>query len=373
MPERELHIIISGGGTGGHIFPAIAIADAIKKKEPQANILFVGASGKMEMEKVPAAGYRIIGIPVRGLQRRFTSDNLLFPFRLIVSLAKSRSIIKQHKPQVVVGVGGYASGPLLQMAIYAGIPAVIQEQNSYPGITNKLLAKKVNRICVAYEGLERFFPADKIVLCGNPVRNDIANLTACKKAEAAKFFNLDADRKTLLITGGSLGARTINESAHKHLDLLTDNGLQIIWQCGKNYFPQISASMPELRKKGIRIMAFIARMDLAYAMSDLVVSRAGAIALAELSITGKPSILIPSPNVAEDHQTHNAMALVAKGAAVILKDAEARDQLGETIIELLGKDEKMRELSKNIKNMAFINAADKIADEVLSAALNKKY
>jgi UDP-N-acetylglucosamine--N-acetylmuramyl-(pentapeptide) pyrophosphoryl-undecaprenol N-acetylglucosamine transferase len=373
MPERELHIIISGGGTGGHIFPAIAIADAIKKKEPQANILFVGASGKMEMEKVPAAGYRIVGIPVRGLQRRFTSDNFLFPFRLMVSLAKSRSIIKQHKPQVVVGVGGYASGPLLQMATYAGIPAVIQEQNSYPGITNKLLAKKVTRICVAYEGLERFFPADKIVLCGNPVRNDIANLTAGKKAEAAKFFNLDADRKTLLITGGSLGARTINESVHKHLDLLTDNGLQIIWQCGKNYFPQISTSLPELRKKGIRIMAFIARMDLAYAMSDLVVSRAGAIALAELSITGKPSILIPSPNVAEDHQTHNAMALVTKGAAVMLKDAEARDKLGETIIELLSKDEKMRELSKNIKNMAFINAADKIADEVLSAALNKKY
>lgn len=369
MLKPELHIIISGGGTGGHIFPALAIADALKKQVPGINILFVGASGKMEMEKVPASGYKIEGLPVRGLQRRLTLSNLAFPFRLLASLAKARKIIMQFKPDVVVGVGGYASGPLLRMAVRANIPTLIQEQNSYPGITNKLLAKKVTKICVAYEGMEKYFPQEKIVLCGNPVRNDILHLNG-KKQEAASYFNLDANRKTLLVTGGSLGARTINESTQKHLDLLIENGLQVIWQCGKSYFSLATKMNPGVKDKGIRIMEFISRMDLAYAIADLVVSRAGAIALAELCVAGKPAILIPSPNVAEDHQTHNAMALVKNEAAILLKDIEARDKFGATAIALMHNESKSRKLTENIKKMAFRKAADKIADEVLAASAN---
>lgn len=367
MPDRELHIIISGGGTGGHIFPAIAIADAIKKRVPNAQILFVGATGKMEMEKVPAAGYRIEGIPVRGLQRRLTLSNLIFPFRLLMSLVKARSILRRFKPDVAVGVGGYASGPLLRMAVSAKIPAIIQEQNSYPGITNRLLAKRVKKICVAYNGMEKYFPKEKIVVCGNPVRNDILNL-AGKKQEAAGFFNLDSTRKTLLITGGSLGARTINESAERHIDVFIRNGLQVIWQCGKSYYPIASALITKFEDKGIRIMEFISRMDLAYAMADIVVSRAGAIALAELCIAGKPAILIPSPNVTEDHQTHNAKALAGNDAAILLKDAEAIEKLGAMVIDLIADTDKTRTLSENIRKMAFSDAAGKIADEVLAAA-----
>jgi len=365
MRERKLHIIISGGGTGGHIFPAIAIADALKKLKPDAEILFVGASGKMEMEKVPAAGYQIVGIPVRGLQRRLTLSNLAFPFRLLASLWKARRIIRHFKPDVAVGVGGYASGPLLRMAVNAKIPAVIQEQNSYPGITNKLLAKKVNRICVAYEGMEKYFPAEKIVLCGNPVRSEILHLDG-KIQEAAAFFNLDPNRKTLLVTGGSLGAGTINKSIHKHLDLLIDNNMQVIWQCGKNYFQLAKELIPEFGNKGVRIMEFISRMDLAYALADLVVSRAGAIALAELCITGKPAILVPSPNVAEDHQTHNAMALAKNKAAILVRDDEAVEKLGDAIISLVRNDALMRDLTENIKKMAFTGSAGRIAQEVLA-------
>jgi UDP-N-acetylglucosamine--N-acetylmuramyl-(pentapeptide) pyrophosphoryl-undecaprenol N-acetylglucosamine transferase len=367
MPERKLHIIISGGGTGGHIFPAIAIADALKKAVPDAEILFVGASGKMEMEKVPAAGYQIVGIPVRGLQRRLTLSNLAFPFRLLASLLKARSIIRRFKPDVVVGVGGYASGPLLRMAVGANIPAVIQEQNSYPGITNKMLAKKVNRICVAYEGMEKYFPPEKLVLCGNPVRNDMLSISG-KKKEAAVYFDLDPNQKTLLVTGGSLGAKTINESIQTHLDLLIENGLQVIWQCGKNFYPLLGDLIPEVSNKGVRIMEFISRMDLAYSLAGLVVSRAGAIALAELCVSGKPAILVPSPNVAEDHQTHNAMALVSKDAAVLVKDTEAREKLGNAIIELMNDGEKMQSLSVNIKKMAFTGSAERIAEEVLAVA-----
>jgi len=371
MHKPGLNIIISGGGTGGHIFPAIAIADALKKKVPEAHILFVGASGKMEMEKVPAAGYKIEGLPVRGLQRRLTISNLSFPFRLLASLFKARAIIKRFRPAVVVGVGGYASGPLLRVAVNAKIPAVIQEQNSYPGITNKMLAKKVSKICVAYEGMDKYFPTNKIVLCGNPVRKDILELTG-KKQEAAKFFNLDPDRKTLLITGGSLGARAINESMQKHVEAFIQNDVQVIWQCGKSYFPQISGSISELGTKGVRVMEFISRMDLAYAMADMVVSRAGAIALAELCITAKPAILIPSPNVAEDHQTHNAMALVQNNAAVLLKDNESREKFAAVVIELLFDEVKTKLLSENIKKMAYTDAAENIAHEVLTAAKYKQ-
>lgn len=367
MPESALHIIISGGGTGGHIFPAIAIADALKKLRPDANILFVGASGKMEMEKVPALGYTIEGIPVRGLQRRLTLSNFTFPFRLAYSMIKARSIIKKFKPDVVVGVGGYASGPLLRMAVGLKIPAVIQEQNSYPGLTNKLLAKKVNSICVAYEGMEKYFPAEKIVLCGNPVRNDIVNLEG-KKNEAAQFFNLNPDRKTLLVTGGSLGAGTINNSARQIIDLLVEHGIQLIWQCGKNYYPQVKTLIPGFEPKGIRIMEFISHMDLAYAMADCVVSRAGAISIAELCISGKPAVLIPSPNVAEDHQTHNALALVKNDAAIMLRDSEAMQKLGTVVWELMNNESEAAKLSENIKKMAFTNAAGKIAEIVLETA-----
>lgn len=370
MPDRELHIIISGGGTGGHIFPAIAIADAIKTRVPNAQILFVGATGKMEMVKVPAAGYRIEGIPVRGLQRRLTLSNLIFPFRLLMSLVKARNIIERFKPDVAVGVGGYASGPLLRMAVHAKIPTIIQEQNSYPGITNRFLAKHVKKICVAYNGMEKYFPKEKTVVCGNPVRNDILNQVG-KKQEAAAFFNLDPNRKTLLITGGSLGARTINYSVERHIDLFFQNGLQLIWQCGKSYYPIASALFSKFEDKGIRVMEFISRMDLAYAMADIVVSRAGAISLAELCIAGKPAILIPSPNVTEDHQTHNAMALAGNDAAILLKDTEASDKLGSTVIDLIVNTDKTRMLSENIRKMAFSDAAGKIADEVL--ALAKQY
>lgn len=370
MPEQALNIIISGGGTGGHIYPAVAIADALKKLSPDSKILFVGASGKMEMEKVPAAGYEIVGIPVRGLQRRLTLANLAFPFRLLISLVKARQIIRRFRPDVVVGVGGYASGPLLRMALSAGIPAVIQEQNSWPGVTNKLLAKRVNKICVAYEGLEKHFPTEKLVLCGNPVRNDILNL-AGKKKEAATFFNLDPDRKTILITGGSLGARTINESIQRSLNLLVGNGLQVIWQCGKNYFPIAAAFKQEFEPKGVRILEFISRMDLAYALSGMVVSRAGAIALAELCVAAKPCILVPSPNVAEDHQTHNAMALVKNDAAILVKDMEAREMLATKIVELARDEKRTQILSENIKKYAFTAAAECIAREVIEAARSK--
>jgi len=367
MPEKPLNIIISGGGTGGHVFPAIAIADALKNLEPQANILFVGATGKMEMEKAPAAGYPIKGIPVRGFQRRLSLSLISFPFRLIISLIKSRSIIRRFKPGVVVGVGGYASGPLLKVAVNSGIPAVIQEQNSYPGVTNKLLAGKAERICVAYENMEKYFPKDKILLYGNPVRKDILN-TETKKQEAAAYFNLDTKHKTLLVTGGSLGARTINESIHKYLQLFIDNGLQVIWQCGKNYFPEAAGLIPEVESKGIRIMEFISRMDLAYAIADLVVSRAGALSLSELCIVGKPAVLIPSPNVAEDHQTHNAMALVKNKAAIMIRDSEAREKLGKTIIEIINDNVVLLKLSENIKKMAYTDAAERIAKEVLAIA-----
>jgi UDP-N-acetylglucosamine--N-acetylmuramyl-(pentapeptide) pyrophosphoryl-undecaprenol N-acetylglucosamine transferase len=356
--------IISGGGTGGHIFPAIAIADALKKKLPKAQVLFVGAKGRMEMQKVPSAGYQIIGLWISGLQRRITTDNLLFPIKIIASLLKARSIIRSFKPDAVIGVGGYASGPTLRAAVAMGIPTLIQEQNSYPGITNKILAQKVNRICVAYEGMEKYFPKSSIVLTGNPVRRDIVMISD-KRAEALSFFRLTKEAPVLLIVGGSLGARTINESIMTSLGLLVENGLQVIWQTGIAFAEKADEAVKPFEKKGIRNFVFITRMDMAYAAADLVVSRAGAIAISELCLVGKPAILIPSPNVAEDHQTKNATALVVKNAALLIKDNEAREKLGESIVALAGNKQLKDQLSKNICQLAFPDAADHIADQII--------
>lgn len=356
--------IISGGGTGGHIFPAIAIADALKRKLPQASILFVGAKGRMEMEKVPAAGYAIKGLWISGLQRRITTQNLLFPIKVISAYIKARSIIRNFKPDAVIGVGGYASGPTLRAAISMKIPTIIQEQNSYPGITNKILATGVKRICVAYEGMEKYFPAERIVITGNPVRRDISSLDD-KRDEALSFFGLRANIPTLLVIGGSLGARTINESIMHSLSMLVENGLQVIWQTGKSFAEKASAAVKGNSNKGICTFAFITRMDMAYAAADIVVSRAGAIAISELCLVGKPAILIPSPNVAEDHQTKNALALVKKNAALLVRDSEALEELGKQIL-LLANDAPLKEqLSANILQLAFPEAADRIADEII--------
>jgi UDP-N-acetylglucosamine--N-acetylmuramyl-(pentapeptide) pyrophosphoryl-undecaprenol N-acetylglucosamine transferase len=364
---KPLKVIISGGGTGGHIFPAIAIANQLKKMAPDAEILFVGALGRMEMEKVPAAGYKIIGLNIAGLQRKLTLSNLSFPFKVIASLLKAKKIIKEFQPDVAVGTGGYASGPTLKAACNLGIPALIQEQNSFPGITNKILSKKVQRICVAYEGMEKFFAKEKIILTGNPVRQDIQN-TKEKKAEAAKFFGLDPDKKTLLIIGGSLGARTINESIGQDLKKFADAGIQVLWQTGKNYIATAKEQASPFTGKGIFAFDFITKMDLAYAIADCVVSRAGASSVSELCIVQMPCILVPSPNVAEDHQTKNAMALVNKDAALLVKDTEAKEKLSSAAIELMSNPNKQSELKNNIAKLAFHNSAEVIAKEVLRLA-----
>ena len=358
-----MRVIISGGGTGGHIFPAIAIANALKKIDDKTEILFVGAEGRMEMEKVPAAGYKIEGLWISGLQRRLTIDNLSFPFKVISSIMKSKKILRRFKPDVVVGTGGFASGPLLRAASGMKIPTLIQEQNSFPGITNKLLGGRANRICVAYNGMEKYFPKEKIIVTGNPVRQDILSLEG-KKEEAMKFFGLNPEKKTLLVVGGSLGARTINESMAGCLDMLLKNNIQVIWQTGKNF------SYTE-KKDGAWVGAFITKMDLAYACADIVVSRAGAIALSELAIVKKPCILIPSPNVAEDHQTKNAMALVKHNAAILLKDIQAKEKSGNEIISLMHDEAKKKTLSENIFKLAFPNSAEVIAREVIKLAQSK--
>jgi UDP-N-acetylglucosamine--N-acetylmuramyl-(pentapeptide) pyrophosphoryl-undecaprenol N-acetylglucosamine transferase len=356
--------IISGGGTGGHIFPAIAIADSLKRKLPQSEILFVGAKGRMEMEKVPNAGYKIIGLWISGLQRRITSQNLLFPIKIMTSMLKARSIIRSFKPDAVIGVGGYASGPTLRAAVAMGIPTIIQEQNSYPGITNKILASKVNKICVAYECMEKYFPKSSIVITGNPVRRDISSVLD-KREEAINFFGLKNEIPTLLVVGGSLGARTINESILNNLELLAVNGLQVIWQSGIAFAEKAEEAIIPYEKKGFRTFAFINRMDLAYAVADLVVSRAGAIAISELCLVGKPAILVPSPNVAEDHQTKNAMALVEKTAALLVRDNESHEKLADSIISLAGNNQLREQLSANIRQLSFPDAADHIADEII--------
>lgn len=359
----SVRVIISGGGTGGHIFPAISIANELKSRISDIDILFVGAKGRMEMEKVPKAGYPIKGLSINGFQRNWRDTrNLSFPFKLLFSLLKSFFIVRKFKPSVVVGTGGYASGPLLFVASKLSIPALIQEQNSYPGITNKLLSKSVQKICVAYENMQRFFPADKLLLLGNPIRKDLIDCET-KKAEGIKRFSLDENKPIVLVIGGSLGARTINESIAALLDELDTNDIQLIWQTGISFEKQ-AINLIE-GKTNIQASAFIYEMDLAYSVADIIISRAGASTISELCLIGKPAILIPSPNVAEDHQTKNAMALVDKNAAIMIKDKSAKIELGEAVNELLNDNKKQEELSMNIKKLAIPDSSKLIVDEVL--------
>ncbi len=368
--KSDLRVIISGGGTGGHIFPAIAIANAIKKLVPSANILFVGANGRMEMEKVPAAGYEIKGLNISGFQRRLTWKNLAFPFKVMAALKAAGRIVEEFKPDVVVGVGGYASGPLVKAATKRGVPAVLQEQNSYPGITNKILASKAKLICVAYDGMEKYFPKEKILLTGNPVRQDMVNLIG-KRERGLEEFGLKGDKPIVLVVGGSLGARSINESIHGGLQQLADAGIQLLWQTGKTYEEAARTAVVGFEQKGIVTKAFISRMDLAYAVADVVVSRAGAISISELCVVQKPVILVPSPYVAEDHQTHNAMALVNHQAAILVKDADTASTLISELISLI-KDENLRnKLRGNIAALGKANADEKIASVVLGLIKEK--
>ena len=356
--------IISGGGTGGHIFPAISIANALKKRLPDADILFVGAIGRMEMERVPAAGYPIEGLPVSGFNRSNPLRNIKVVLNLVQSLFLARKIIRRFQPEAVIGVGGYASGPTLRAAAALGVPTLIQEQNSYAGVTNKLLAKKARRICVAYEGMDRFFPKDKIVLTGNPVRQDLVSILP-KSQEAYRFFNFDSNKKTLLIIGGSLGARTINQSVIAQLEKLSTAGIQIIWQTGKFYIESARAAAEPFTSPDLLVVDFVSRMDLAYSIADLVVSRAGASSISELCLLAKPVILVPSPNVAEDHQTQNALALVRKEAAVMIKDVDANEQLIIKALELIHNDKALAQLSANVLMLAQKDSADRIAEEVI--------
>ncbi|MDJ1502530.1 undecaprenyldiphospho-muramoylpentapeptide beta-N-acetylglucosaminyltransferase [Xanthocytophaga agilis] len=362
---QPVRIIISGGGTGGHIYPAIAIANTLKNINPDTEVLFVGAEGKMEMQKVPQAGYKIVGLPIRGLQRGFDLSNFLLPWRFLNSLLKARKVIKEFRPQVAVGVGGYASGPLLYIAGLMKIPTLIQEQNSYAGITNKWLAKRASKICVAYEGMNAFFPAEKIVLTGNPVRKDILSADQ-KKSAAISHFQLWDNVPTLLIIGGSLGAGTINKSIQGAIETLKQTSVQVIWQTGKYYYEACQKAVAASGATNIRVFDFIGQMDLAYAAADVVISRAGALSISELCLAAKPSILVPSPNVAEDHQTKNAMALVKADAALLVKDTDAQQNLVTTALELLNNPERKEVLSQNIVKLGYPNAAEQIAKEILN-------
>lgn len=355
--------MVSGGGTGGHIYPAIAIANAWKERHPGADILFVGAEGKMEMQKVPEAGYKIIGLTIAGLQRKLTLSNLSFPFKLWGSIQNAKKLLEEFKPKAVVGVGGYASGPLLYAAQGKGIPTLLQEQNSYAGLTNKLLAKKAKKICVAYPGMEKFFPASKIVFTGNPVRKDILDLEG-KREKAISHFGLDKSRKTILLLGGSLGAKTINEAALAHMHSFESDGYQLLWQSGKYYHAEMQKKLNESGLSHIHLLEFIKEMDLAYAAADLIVSRAGALSVSELSLVGKPVIFIPSPNVVADHQTKNAAAYVAADAAILLKDEKAVADLKNTIDELMASENTISQLSKNIKKLSKPNAAEAIVENI---------
>jgi UDP-N-acetylglucosamine--N-acetylmuramyl-(pentapeptide) pyrophosphoryl-undecaprenol N-acetylglucosamine transferase len=352
--------ILSGGGTGGHIYPAVAIADELKSRYPDAEFLFVGASDRMEMDKVPQAGYKIEGLWISGIQRRLTLKNLMFPVRLIVSLLRSRKIIKTFQPDAVIGTGGFASGPLLQVATSQNIPSLIQEQNSYPGITNKLLGKKVNTICVAYEGLEKFFPKEKIRLTGNPIRKDLLDVKS-KHIEAKDAFTLIHSKHTLLVLGGSLGARRINQLIEKNITTFETQNVQVIWQCGKLYYDEYK-HYNDLRN--VQVHAFLNKMDMAYASADVIISRAGAISVSELCIVGKPVIFIPSPNVAEDHQTKNAKAVADKNAAILIKEKDLEIDFENQFSELISNEEKREELSKNIEALALVNATNAIVDEI---------
>ena len=362
--DEELRIIISGGGTGGHIFPAVSIANAIKAKHPDAKILFVGALGRMEMQRVPAAGYEIKGLPIQGFDRKNLLKNVKVLFKIWKSQRMAKQIIKDFRPMAAVGVGGYASGPTLNKAAAMGIPCLIQEQNSYAGVTNKLLAKKADKICVAYEGMERFFPAEKIIMTGNPVRQALLE-NKMTKAEAIQSFGLDPQKKTILIVGGSLGAGTVNKSVMQHLDDIEKSGVQVIWQTGKYYHADIIKELEGRVLPNVKIMDFISDMGAAYKAADLVISRAGASSISEFCLLGTPVILVPSPNVAEDHQTKNAMALVNKQAALYVKDAEAPEKVISLALETVQEEQALRSLSENILKLALPNSADIIADEVI--------
>lgn len=363
-------VIISGGGTGGHIFPAIAIADEIKKRFPTCHILFVGAEGKMEMERVPRAGYKIKALPIQGFQRKLSLSNLKLPFKIISSLLKARRIIKNFKPQLVIGVGGYASGPTLKMANLIGVPTLIQEQNSFPGKTNKLLAKKAKAICTAYPNMERFFPKESIIYTGNPVRPEMVNIEG-KLEEAYAHFKLNPEKPTILVIGGSLGAKTLNKAIKYGMEKLDEAGIQVLWQCGRLYHADMAVSVNKRKLSGIYLHQFIDRMDLAYAAADIIISRAGAISVSELSLIGKPTILVPSPNVAEDHQTKNAMALVNESAAILVKDNEAQLVLVDTALQLLNDSEQKSTLGQNILKFGKSGATEEIVDVCLSIAKMK--
>ncbi|MFM7017072.1 MAG: undecaprenyldiphospho-muramoylpentapeptide beta-N-acetylglucosaminyltransferase [Bacteroidota bacterium] len=364
-------VIISGGGTGGHIFPALSIAHALKKINPSTEILFVGAEGKMEMEKVPAAGFNIIGLPIAGIKRSLSLDNLFFPIKLIKSLSKANSILKSFKPDIAIGVGGYASGPMLFAASLNGVPTLIQEQNSYPGITNKILSRKATKICVAYEQMDQFFAASKIMFTGNPVREDIKDLSN-KKEAAAAYFNLSSSVPTLLIVGGSQGARSINKAILAGIEKLHTAGVQVIWQTGKTFFPEANDKIKQLNLEKMKAFDFISKMDLAYAMCDVVVARAGASTVSELCIVEKPAILVPLPTAAEDHQTKNCLSLVNRNAAILVKDQEAFSILVDEALSLLNNPEKRKELSLNIAPLARPDAAETIAREIYSIIESKK-
>lgn len=360
-------IIISGGGTGGHVFPAIAIANAVRRLAPDAEILFVGANGRMEMEKVPAAGYDIVGLDIQGIDRSSILKNLALPFKLLKSLNRSKDVLKSFSPHVAVGVGGYASGPLLLAAGRRGIPTLIQEQNSYAGITNKRLGAKAAKICVAFEGMDKFFPKERLLLTGNPIRQDAVAI-AGKRDEAARMFGFSTTKKTVLVTGGSLGARTLNVCMEGGLDKFVGADAQLLWQCGGYYYGSLSDQLEGRAGDNVKLVDFLHRMDLAYAMADVIIARAGAGTIAELCVLGKPVILVPSPNVAEDHQTKNAQALVNKDAAIMIADHEAKDVLVDTALALLADDSRGQELSTNIAKLAITDADEVIAREILRLA-----
>lgn len=370
--SNELRIIISGGGTGGHIFPAVSIANAVREKYPEAKILFVGALGRMEMQRVPAAGYDIKGLPICGFDRKNMLRNVVVLYKIWKSQRMAKRIIRDFKPMVAVGVGGYASGPTLNECAKAGIPCLIQEQNSYAGVTNKLLAKKAAKICVAYDGMERFFPAEKIIKTGNPVRQALLESTVTREEALAKF-GLNPDKKTILIVGGSLGARTVNESVLAHVDAIKESGVQFIWQTGKYYYSSILERLkPEGELPMLKVTDFISDMGAAYKAADLVISRAGASSISEFCLIGKPVILVPSPNVAEDHQTKNALALVDKDAALYVKDVDAPEQVISLALATVADDSRLQSLSEHILKLALPDSANIIADEVVKLATGSK-
>ncbi len=370
MEQKHYNVLISGGGTGGHIFPALSIANALKRRDKLTNILFVGAEGRMEMERVPAAGYEIVGLPVSGFNRKNMLSNVKVLFKLMKSMMKAKRVLKDFKPDIAVGVGGYASGPMLKEAQKSGVPTLLQEQNSYAGVTNKLLAKKADAICVAYSGMERFFPADKIILTGNPVRADLLNVTATKE-EARKSLGVPVDRKLVLVVGGSLGARTINESIAAALDKIENEGAFVLWQTGKLYDEECQA-IAKRHPGVVKAVPFISDMALAYRAADIVVSRAGAGTISELQLIGLPVVLIPSPNVAEDHQRKNAEALVQCDAAVMILDADAREKLGDEVVALLGDEKRCNLLAENVRRMALRDSDEVIVDTIYKILNNPK-